>query len=294
MFTEYNEYIKSLEIANKSPHTIRTYKRDLSKIFEFFNIGNIDGIKNLTQNNFREFISSQTELKESSINSILRSASAFFRWLEGNDFLPENYSFFRLRFGKTKFIKEPKKIKAILTPEEIDKMISVAKNKQIKFMIALMTWTAIRRDEVCNIKMSDITILEELDACAIVINGKGSKQRNVYMDKELCEMFHEYLEERTADNCQSEYLFYSNHSSGKLTGTSINNRVLTCLKDAGIEKKITAHRLRGTAITRIIKTHDIFTAMKVAGHSSLNTTRIYDESGNDLAMKALLSRNNKE
>lgn len=274
---QVEEYIKSLEMSNKSFNTVRTYKKDIYKFIEFFNIKSVDDIQKLDQSNYRDFISSLS-VSPSSINGCIRNLSAFHTWLQDNEYIKDS-SFFKVKFGKSRFVKVEKKLKDVLNDDEIVKIIKSADTLQEKFMIALMVFTAIRRDEVCKIKLSDI------NNCAIVINGKGSKQRRVFLNEQLCQMLNIYLAER---NTECEYLFY--WGSKKISGVTVNNRVLRAFKNAGIEnKKITAHRLRATALTNIIREFGILAAQKVAGHSNIMTTRIYDNSGDEVVMNALLN-----
>lgn len=277
----YNEYIKNLEIGEKSENTIRTYKRDLHKFVEFFNLQSYEDLNKLQQSDYRNFVASlQGVVSPVSINGLLRNLSAFITWALDNELI-SNDSFRKVKFGKGRFIKVEKTIKDVLTNEEAEAVIKAGSNIQEKFMLALMLFTGIRRDEVTKIKLTDI------NENVILINGKGSKQRKIFLEPTLAHMLSIYKTER---NSQSEYLFYHGDKTEKLTGTTINNRVLAACQKAGITKKITAHRLRATLVTNIIKEFDIYTAMKVAGHSSINTTRIYDASGDATVMNALLNR----
>jgi integrase/recombinase XerD len=276
------EFYKSLEMANKSIHTIRGYKKDVDKFSEFFNIETIEDIAKLTQSDYREFIGSQDGLSPNSLNGLIRNLSVFHRWLEENEYV-ERSAFFKVKFGKSRYVKVEKEIRDVLTSDEISALIKAGKNSQEKFMIALMVFTAIRRDEVCKIKLSDVVDNK------ILIHGKGNRQRNIYMNKFLMRLYRTFMNSRTRKGVESEYLFYYGIDNGSLSGVTVNNRILRAVERAGINKKITAHSLRRTAITRIISSKDILTASKVAGHSDLKTTQIYDMTGEEIVKRQLLS-----
>ena len=272
------EYIDNLKTANKSEYTIRTYVRDIKKFNNFFKFNSVEELGKLDQSDYRKFLSSFDNLSPVSVNGIIRNLSAFIRWLEDNGYVQDS-AFFKLRFGKSKYVKVEKKVKDTLSDDEIVGFVKSGRNTQEKFMLALMVFTGIRAGEVCKIKLSDI------NNCRIVINGKGSKQRRIPLNETLCQMLSLYMSERKT-NC--EYLFFrGNHG---ITNISVNNRVLSAMKKSGIEgKKITAHRLRATALTAIIREFGIHAAQKVAGHSSINTTKIYDNSGDEVVDNALLN-----
>lgn len=282
---EIQEYLSMLELGGKSIHTIRLYNKDLKKLLSFCKSKSIT-FKDMTTLDFQEFYKTQI-LSVESMNGLIRSLSAFFSWMK--DTYRFESEFFNVRFGRSKYLKKSKVKKMILSDDEATKLIESGANFQERFMLALMLYTAIRRDEVASIQMTDI------QGCRITINGKGSKQRNVFLDDVLCHMLNVYMTERKTT---SNYLFYATRgeksSSGKLSGGTINNRVKSAGKRANIpdEKlsKLSAHRLRGTGLTRLIILFGIDTAQRIAGHSNTNTTRIYDESGDALVRRALLSQ----
>ena len=159
-------------------------------------------------------------------------------------------------------------------------------------MLSLMMKTALRRDEVVNIKISDIK------GCAISLKSKGGSEDNeTYLDNELCSMLNEYMLERNTD---SQYLFYGTRgfdgNDGKLTGTSVNNRVKACVALSGISeekaKHITAHRLRAFSITRMVINNGIFAGQMLGRHKNIETTKLYVNTGNEYVKKLLLGDKN--
>ena len=263
---EIESYFTALAVAGKSSCTIRNYRKDIEKMIEYFDINSMKDIQSLGIADYRKFIG-DLKLAPSSVNAAIRNLGAGLNWLEENEFI-SGCKFRSIKFGKGKFVKQPKKIKDVLSDDESRKLILSGKNEQTKFMLALMLFVGLRNDEVRSIKMIDITNDE------IVISGKGSKQRCIVMNSVLFRMYNEYLSVRNTD---CEYLFYSNHSKSKMTSKAVLDRVKTAYSVAGLSgKKISPHRLRASAITNIIKETGLVSAMRVAGHSSVSVTMIYD------------------
>lgn len=285
MINEIETYLNTLKFGNLSEQTLRSYRKDLQKLSDFFGITSLAGLEALTVADFQNFYSAQT-LKASSLNGLIRNMSAFFNWMKENETL-KSQEFFKVKFGKNRFVKVSKIKKMILTAEETEALIKAGANIQEKFMLCLMSYTAIRRQEVCNIKMTDIT------GCKIIIRGKGDKQRAIFLDEVLCSMLSMYNAQR---DTESEYLFYSERGSvgedGKLSTTSVYNRVKSAGQRAGIApeklEKLTPHRLRGGALTRLIITFGIDVAQRVAGHTSSKITEMYNEGGDEIVERALL------
>lgn len=279
---EFSEYIKSLEISNKSKATIRAYSKDIEKFLSFFNIESVEQIQKLTANDYRNFISG-LGLAPASVNGCIRNLSAFHNWLQENGNL-ENSAFFHAKFGKSRYVKVIRKDYDILNDEEVGKLVRAGETLQERFMLALMVTVGLRRDEVAKIKLSDIS------ECKIKILGKGNKYRNVWMNEQLCALLNIYLAQRN-DTC--EYLFhFGNHG---ITGCAVNNRVIRAMKKAGLDetKTIRAHGLRRTAASNLIVEYDIYTAQKVLGHSNINTTKLYDFSKDAIVENALLKSTRK-
>jgi integrase/recombinase XerD len=281
------EYLKGLEIGGKSIHTIRGYKSSLDKFQEYFKVSTFDDLNNLTTSQIQNFYEDVSKSwKPNTLNALIRNLTAFFKWLKRKKFITGEHPFFMVDFGGKRFVKVPKVKKMILTEEETRNLIKAGATIQDKFMISLMSFTAIRRDEVCKIKISDI------EGCKIQINGKGEKQRNVYLDETMCHLLNIYMSQRNTD---SEYLFYptrgESSESGSLTGTTIANRIKSAGERSGIpaEKlaKLTPHRLRGGGLTRLIKLYGVDTARMIAGHSSNKITEIYNEGQDDIVRYAL-------
>ncbi len=274
-------YIEGLKFGGKSPATIQAYKKDVNKLMSFFSINSLSDLGNLTVADYHRFYQSQNFAPES-LNGLIRNLSAFFNYMVATDTIKDN-AFFKVRFGTKKSVKVNRVQKDTLTPEEEDLIIAAGQNLQEKFMLAMALKTALRRGEIAQIKMSDI------NGCEISIKSKGGDETShTYLDKDLCAMMQEYvLKERDTD---SEYLFYGtrgNKGKDGITGTSINNRVLAACKRAGINKHITAHRLRATKITNVAFTHGDRAAQAVARHLNPQTTNRY-VNNNDTAVRNIL------
>jgi len=284
---QLEQYVSVLELGVKSSNTIRSYIKDLTKLAKYFGVSDASELENVTVEQYHEFYASQ-KIEANSIKGLIRNLSAFYTWLEDNKIISKDNSFSHVKFGKNKFPKVSKKRKVILTKEEATALINAGRNLQEKFMFSLMLKTALRREEVCNIKLSDI------HGCAISLKSKGGDEdAETYLNKELCQMLNEYLLERNTD---SEYLFYATKGfdtdSGKMTGTSVNNRVRACTILAGIpQDKIeatTAHRLRAYALTHIYLEKGREAAQAVARHKSKDTIDLYIVAGNDFVKGLLL------
>jgi integrase len=276
------EYIENLKFGKKSPETIRSYEKDIRKLVSFFSIENLDGLNSLTVGDYQRFYR-EVNLSPVSLNGLIRNLSAFFNYLTATGIIEDN-AFFKVRFGTKKSVKVSRVQKDTLTPEEEDLVIAAGRNLQEKFMLALALKTALRRGEIGTIRMEDI------NGCEVKIVSKGGDETShTYLDKELCAMMHEYVAKER--DTESEYLFYGtrgNKGKRNISGTAINNRVISACKRAGITKKITAHRLRATRITNIAYKHGNRAAQAIARHKNPQTTNLYVNENNEAVRDILL------
>jgi integrase len=286
---ELEAYLQAIEMGEKSPHTIIKYRGDLKKLYDFFKIESLGQLKSLTVSDFHSFYLKQQETLRTpqSFNGLVRSLSAFFNYLKETKKI-ETHEFFQVRFGKGKFKKVNKEKKIVLSKDEEVSIIESASNLQDKFMIAMMLKTALRRSEIVGIKISDIK------DCEILITGKGGDEAYTYLNDNLCALLNEYLsKERDTD---SEFLFYSSRGesspNGQLTPQSVNNRIKSAARKAGISEErvslITAHTLRRTAITRMAFGRGKYAAQMLARHKSDSTTDLYIAKDNDFVKELLM------
>jgi site-specific recombinase XerD len=155
----------------------------------------------------------------------------------------------------------------------------------------------LRRAEVINIKMTDI----DFDTNKIVILGKGSKQRNVWMPEQTAETLNMYLAATFNDDYMSfifvpflksdePCLVKKKHIEG-LALSSVNYILAKRAKLSSVEK-FKPHDLRGTYATTLLNNGEkLKVVAKLLGHSSIKTTQIYHILEEEDARKAAMRHN---
>jgi site-specific recombinase XerD len=285
MIKEIEQYFDNLTVGKgKSKHTIRTYDLTLRKLTEYFKIESLEQLNSIDENQYISFYRAECG-NGNTLNTHIRNLSAFFHWLYNDDY--KNYPFSKVKLGASKLDKVNRKMRSILTKEESELAIQAGSNLQEKFMMALMLKTALRRSEITNIKLTDIS------GCEIVITSKGGDQAKTYLNDRLCGMLSDYLSKER--NTDSEYLFYGKRGAsgagGKLNEATVNTRFQNCVKRAGIDKKVTAHTARRTAITRAAIQRSPFAAQMLGRHKNMKTTMDAYVFADDEFVKEMLMEN---
>jgi integrase len=94
-----------------------------------------------------------------------------------------------LAFDDLVYPKRPKKLPAVLSPEEVTRLIEATPNPMHRTLIMVLYGTGVRRSEASLLKVSDI------DSERMVIHirqGKGSRDRDVPLSPKLLEALREY------------------------------------------------------------------------------------------------------
>jgi site-specific recombinase XerD len=119
-------------------------------------------------------------------------------------------------------------------------------------------------------------------AKSVRVIGKGNKERQV----PLPEAFGRVLALSIAGKPQEEYLF-AKKPGGKPAGAHATRAYLKKLIDkAGIQKKVTPHKLRHTYATRLLeKDVQLVDIQALLGHESIATTQIYTHAGQERLSK---------
>ncbi len=184
---------------------------------------------------------------------------------------------------------EKKKTIVHLAPEEQAAFLDVIKNgtgltdKEAKLQdvtrdLAIFTLfldTGIRISELVGIDVSDIDFYEH----SIMIIRKGRASDNVYMSDNAEKKIKAYLKERQfkldLKKKRSSALFL-NEKLERLSVRSIQTLTKKYKTLAGIEKKISPHKLRATfAMDFIEKETDLLLLQDAMGHANPATTEIY-------------------
>lgn len=186
----------------------------------------------------------------------------------------------KMKFRDVK-IERPRKehkLPIVLSKEEIHRLILSASNIKHKAMIMVLYSSGIRREELLNLKITDI------DSNRMVINviaGKGKKDRITLLDNNVLNVLREYFKKYKP----KEYLF-ENPKGGKYSATSVGVFIKKYAKLARINRYVTPHKLRHSFATHLLESGtDIRLIQHLLGHTSSKTTEIYTHVSNRFVSK---------
>lgn len=206
----------------------------------------------------------------------LSSLSSFFGYFVKHDDMPRN---------PCNLVEKPKTHSneiIYLTPDEIVEFLNVIefgspsfspkqreyweKTKKRDLAIAyIFLSTGIRVSELASLDFSDIDLKE----CKLHIRRKGGNKNFVPLGDEAIPSIKEYMRERG----EEEGPFFVSTQKKRMSTQTLENLIEKYAKLAGIQKKITPHKLRKTFGTSMYReTKDIYVVAGILGHRNVATT----------------------
>ena len=162
------------------------------------------------------------------------------------------------------------KERRVPSDEDVSRLLNVGHDPEDKVALLLLVDTGIRVTELATIKLKNIN----LDNESIVVNGKGSKTRTVYLSQPTIEHLRTYMQTLRCD-----YLFPSTRADAKgqyRNRTFFEKRLREWCKEADIER-ITPHQLRHYFATYTLsRGGDVKAVSEMLGHADVGITlKIY-------------------
>lgn len=228
-------------------------------------------------------------LQPQSIVSMFKTIHAFFGWCVREEYLEVNIA------SKVDTPKVQKKVIDGFTGKEVQDMVAAftfknyleARNKAI---IAMLADTGLRAMEIRGLQFTNVK------ETTILVNGKGNKERIVFISPALKRILIKYQRLRKAyfqnKNVTSNY-FLSYQGAG-LSHVALDSVVKEAGKRAGVtKKKVSPHVFRHFYAVACLSEGgmDVYSLSRLLGHADVSVTQRYLHSMNDkqLSIKAIAS-----
>ena len=159
-----------------------------------------------------------------------------------------------------------------LRDEQVEDFFKVVKGYRDKAMFMLMLRCGLRGEEVANLTMGVVDVKRRT---ILVEDGKGSKDRIVYMSNDVLQALAAYLSVRPASGARKIFLAEKEPCTGKpISIRGIQRRMECYARKAKI--KVSCHHLRHTMSTQMLNADaDLSTIQDLLGHSNVKTTQRY-------------------
>jgi integrase/recombinase XerD len=171
--------------------------------------------------------------------------------------------------------KKPKTVlKDILTEAEMILVLYACKNLKEKAIIALLAYSGIRCQELCNLRVEDINFGSNQIR---VIQGKGNKSRLACVASDCMKIIMDYLSKNVRP--VQEFLFTTNRAKTQMTTWGIRKTVRTIGRRVLPARRIYPHLFRHSLATAMLnRGASLMTIKEQLGHVFIQTTMIYARS----------------
>lgn len=264
--TSYIHYMQLFlarkKTEGKSERTINLYKLHLTRMLQNLNMP----VDKITENDLFVYLAKykkDNDVSNAYLDNIRLVFSSFFGWLNAKGYISKNPT------AGLEPIKMEKKIKQPFTDEELEKLRRICNQERDLALIEFLYSTGVRVSELVALNRKDIDFYGK----NVVVYGKGSKERETYLNAASCLHLKAYLDSRTDDN---EALFVSERlPHTRITVAGVEKILRRIGKDAGVEK-VHPHRFRRTMATNVLKKGmPLEEVRELLGHTKLDTTMIY-------------------
>ncbi|MFB7302017.1 tyrosine-type recombinase/integrase [Heyndrickxia sporothermodurans] len=276
------EYIYHCQAKGFTKKTMKNKKQEYKQLIVYLQEKRgITELESITIHDLRAYVrlKQQQGLKPQSIVSMFKMIKAFFSWCEKEEYLKENIA------SKVELPKVPITVLNGFTVKEVQSMIDAFSFKNYletrnKAIIAMMADCGLRAMEIRGL------LSENVRETSILVNGKGNKERIVFISPALKRILIKY------ERIKKEYFadvvtvdnYFLNYTGGSISHVALDNIIKKAGERAGIEgKRVSPHTFRHFYAVQCLSNGniDVYSLSRLLGHSDISVTQRYLHTMND-------------
>jgi len=293
------EFVRSLQAQDRSPHTVSAYDSDVRGFFAWLTerLGKTVPPVEVTAFDVQRYRDHLNDLgrKPSTVNRKLAALRVFFDWATQQEHASTNPA------EDVNGVDQERRPPKALTEQQVYRLQREAaaqcQSAEAQFddptaptvvtayrdaaLLNLLLYAGLRVSEAAALRRADLQ-LSERKGTVIVRSGKGRKYREVPLHKTARQALTVYLE-KCPSLANDDHVFQGQR--GPLGARGMQLRIAALAEAADVDD-VTPHVLRHTFATRLLREAetDLVTVSALLGHASVATTEIYTQpSERDLA-----------
>ncbi|MGC1293685.1 MAG: tyrosine recombinase XerC [Alloacidobacterium sp.] len=280
-----NEFLAMLtNERGSSPHTLRAYERELQNFSSYLvnMFGAEVAIKRIEHQHIRAYLGALYEkgLSKASAARALAAIRSWFKWLARAGHVEQSPA------ALVATPKLPKHLPRVPTIEQMNRAVDgvnedfAAWPERDRLIFELLYGCGIRNAELVGIDLKDIHWANE----AILVRGKGRKERYVPLGDAAAQALRGYLPQREArlqavgKRAEALLLNAKLRGNGRLTTRSVGRIVKALAIANGLPAEVHPHTLRHAFGTHMLEEGaDLRAIQELLGHERLSTTQRYTQ-----------------
>jgi site-specific recombinase XerD len=206
-------------------------------------------------------------LHPKAINCYLDSVRSFYNYL-----INEEQVKIQNPVKRGYLLRLPRPMPRHLRDEEVPRLFSVIQNKRDRAMFMLMLRCGLRVEEVAKLTLRALDLPRSQ---LFVFQGKGNKDRVVYVSHDAKAALSDYLQSRPLSRASALFLVDKGRCRGRgISVRGIQKRMEQYARSSGLE--VSCHQLRHTMATQLLNADAaLVTIQDLLGHSRVRTTQRY-------------------
>lgn len=245
-----------LRLRGFSERTVQTYLYQNQKFLEF-NKKNPAQIQEIDIKEYVGYLLSDRKEAPSSV-ALAKAALKFYY----DEILKKN-------IVNLKTPKLQRKLPEILNKEEMKRLLGALTHTKSRVIVKLLYSSGIRLSECLHLKIEELELGNKI---GWVRGGKGGKDRMFILSQDVADELLQFVNEEKI----RKGLIFAGRSGESLTPRNVQKIVKAAARRAGIQKRITPHKLRHSFATHLLEAGtDIRIIQELLGHANLQTTQIY-------------------
>lgn len=261
-------FVASLTAA--SPATVRAYRSDVARFAEWASGTTVDGPDDVSRDHVRRYVAflSGRGMARRSISRAMASLRRYFAWRTRDG---------GAAFDPTAGISVPSgqgRLPRVLTADQLGALLGAPaddgapewRHLRDVAMVEVLYGSGLRVAELCALDVASV----DLDARAVRVWGKGSKERRLPLSEPSIDAIGAWLAHRDDVATVPDALFVNSR------GTRIGTRDVRRTVDARASSPTHPHALRHTFATHLLDHGaDLRAVQELLGHASVATTQRY-------------------
>jgi len=258
---------------NYSPHTLKSYSRDLKSLVAYCVKEDITQWQNVSDENIRLLISQRHRqgLGGASLQRMLSTFRSFFKYL-----LIEN----SVKNNPATNVQAPKtgrKLPSTLDVDSVTRLVEIEGDEiesvRDKAILELFYSSGLRLSELTQL---NIESGEEIKSGTLRVKGKGSKERDLPVGSKAVIAVKAWLLRRAEIANKNESALFVGKQGRRIHNSVVQKRLKYWAQRQGIDMNVFPHMLRHSFASHMLESSsDLRAVQELLGHADISTTQIY-------------------
>ena len=262
VIVNFRRYLKR---RNYSPHSVKYYLNILTQFVRWVDVP-LEWVTAQKIDEYMDYLH-QKRMQPASINCYLAIIRVFYASLKYEEKITLKNP---IKTGCR--LRVPNPLPRSLREEEIEQLFDAIQSTRDRAMFRLMLRCGLRVEEVSNLTLGAIDLKRRR---VMVVNGKGSKDRVVYLSDDAADVLGAYLKQRSHYRVKKVFLVEKGVYKGRpISVRGIQKRMECYASKARL--KVCCHQLRHTMATQLLNADaEVETIQDLLGHNWITTTQRY-------------------